>query len=86
MEREIQKSRKESLHDISQRGIFYRISCCRKKEREAVESVLSEFSAEIRDIYRQTKTGNEQKWLMIDLEDKDKMYADTLRLIGIRRG
>ena len=67
-------------------GYFTVLIVVGKKEREAVESVLSEFSAEIRDIYRQTKTGNEQKWLMIDLEDKDKMYADTLRLIGIRRG
>lgn len=67
-------------------GYFTVLVVVGKKEREAVEAVLSEFSTEIRDIYRQTKTGNEQKWLMIDLEDKDKMYADTMHLIGIRRG
>ena len=46
---------------------------------------MQECTAELRDIYNQTKTGNGQKWLTIDLEDKDKMYADIFRLIDIRR-
>lgn len=57
-----------------------------QKEKEAVEVILQECTAELRDIYSQTKTGNGQKWLMIDLEDKEKMYADIFRLIDIRRG
>ena len=55
-----------------------------KKEREAVESILHGCTPGLRDIYEQTKSGNGQKWLMIDLEDKDEMYADVFRLIGIR--
>ena len=55
------------------------------KEKETVEVILQECTAELRDIYNQTKTGNGQKWLTIDLEDKDKMYADIFRLIDIRR-
>ncbi len=55
------------------------------KEKEAVESILSECTPVLRDIYMQTKTGNGQKWLMIDLEDKEKVYFDVLRLIDIRR-
>ena len=57
-----------------------------QKEKEAVEAILQDCSAELRDIYNQTRTGNGQKWLMIDLEDKEKMYADIFRFIDIRRG
>ena len=48
--------------------------------------MLKECTPELRDIYNQTKAGNGQKWLMIDLEDKGKMVADVLRLIDIRKG
>ena len=56
-----------------------------QKEKEAVEALLQECTPELRDIYSQTKTGNGQKWLMIDLEDNDEMYSDVFRLIDIRR-
>lgn len=39
----------------------------------------------MQNIYRQTQEGNGQRWLMIDLEDKDELYRDVQRLIGIRR-
>lgn len=54
-------------------------------EKEAAEVVLQECTPELRNIYYHTKSGNGQKWLMIDLEDKDKMYSDVFRLIDIRR-
>lgn len=56
------------------------------KEKEAVEVILPECTAKLREIYNQTKTGNGQKWLMLDLEDKEEMYRDIFRLIDIRRG
>lgn len=56
------------------------------KEKQAVEVILPECTAELRKIYHQTKTGNGQKWLMLDLEDKAEMYRDIFRLIDIRRG
>ena len=31
------------------------------------------------------REGNGQRWLMIDLEDKDTLYNDIFRLIEIRR-
>lgn len=67
-------------------GHFTVLVVAGKKENETMEAILPEFSVEIRDIYRQTKAGNGQKWLMIDLKDKDKMYADTLHLVSIRGG
>jgi len=56
------------------------------KEKEAVEAILPECTAGLREIYRQTKAGNGQKWLMIDLEDKEGLYSDIFRLIAVRRG
>lgn len=56
-----------------------------KKQKEAVEDILSDCSDRIKDVYHQTKEGNGQKWLMIGLEDKDKTYEDVLRLINIRK-
>ena len=57
-----------------------------KKEKDAVKAILQEFNPILRDIYCQTKDGNGQRWLMIDLEDKENMYSDIFRLIDIRRG
>lgn len=56
-----------------------------QKEKLAVESILPECTPELREIYRQTKTSNGQKWLMIDLEDKENLYTDIFRLVDIRR-
>lgn len=67
-------------------GYFSVLIVIGQKEKEAVEAILQDCSAELRDIYNQTRTGNGQKWLMIDLEDKEKMYADIFRFIDIRRG
>lgn len=55
------------------------------KEKEPVEAILPECTMELSDLYHQTKEGNGQRWLMIDLEDKDNLYQDVLRLIQIRR-
>ena len=66
-------------------GYFTVLVVIGQKEQEAVEVVLQEATTELRDIYEQTKTGNGQKWLMIDLEDDGEMYSDVFRLIDIRR-
>lgn len=55
-----------------------------QKEKEQVETILSELSPVIRDIYHRTEEGNGQRWLMIDLEDADEVYRDVLHLISIR--
>lgn len=55
------------------------------KEKAFVEAILPECTVELSDIFHNTKEGNGQKWLMIDLEDKGDLYKDVLRLIQIRR-
>lgn len=56
-----------------------------KKEKEQTQLFLHELSDSIQEIYHNTKEGNNQRWLMIDLKDNDEVYKDTLRLIDIRR-
>lgn len=56
-----------------------------KKEKESVESILPQLSKEIVEIYHKTKEGNGQRWLMINLDIKDDLYLDMLKLIQIRR-
>ena len=55
-----------------------------RKEKESVEEILPECTSRLQEIYEETKEGNGQRWLMIDLEDHDSMYHDVLRLIKIR--
>lgn len=55
------------------------------KERDLVVNMLPHLSKEIRELYRDTKEGNGQRWLMIDLHAEDCVYQDVLRLIRIRR-
>lgn len=50
-----------------------------KKEKKLFEDMFSSFSNDIKKIYEETLEGNGQKWLMIDLEDKDKRYEDVKR-------
>lgn len=55
-----------------------------KKEKEPFEAMLPECSTEMREIYHQAKEGNGQRWLMLDLQDKDGLYHDALRLAALR--
>ena len=55
-----------------------------RKEKESVEEILPECTSRLQELYEETKEGNWQRWLMIDLEDHDSMYHDVLRLIKIR--
>lgn len=56
-----------------------------KNQKEAVEKMLPACSQQLQKQYEQTTEGNGQRWLMIDLEDKDALYQDVLNLIQIRR-
>lgn len=56
-----------------------------KKEKEQTQLILHELSYNIQKIYHNTIEGNNQKWLMIDLNENDEVYKDILRLIDIRR-
>lgn len=55
-----------------------------KKEKEQIENQLSHLSSTIPHIYHSTQEGNNQHWLMIDIEDKNDVYRDLFKLIDIR--
>ncbi len=55
-----------------------------KKEKALVEAMLPDCTVELNNIYNQTREGNGQRWLIIELEDKDSLYNDILRLIEVR--
>lgn len=67
-------------------GYFTVLVVVGKNEKEKVEKLLPECTGEIRSIYNETKEGNGQRWLMIDLEDKGEVYHDVMKFIGLRRG
>lgn len=56
------------------------------KEKERVENILPYLSKELQELYHNTKEGNGQRWLMMDLYSDDEVYRDVLQLIRIRRG
>ncbi len=66
-------------------GYFTVLVVVGKKEKTLVEKMLPECTDALSGIYSQTQEGNGQRWLMIDLEDKEGLYHDVLRLIRIRR-
>lgn len=66
-------------------GYFTVLIVVGKKEKASVEKILTECTAELQNLYHQTQEGNGQRWLMVDLEDRDSLYNDILRLIQIRR-
>ncbi len=56
-----------------------------KKEKERVQCLLPYLPQQLQDIYHQTREGNGQRWLMIDLSEDDARYRAVLELIRIRR-
>lgn len=78
------KSRKSLCTVYPRENYFTVLVVVGNKEKEEVENILQGLSPQIQEIYHQTKEGNGQRWLMIDLEDGDEVYRDALRLIKIR--
>ncbi len=52
-----------------------------QKKKEEFERILPSLSVDIQKIYIESKEGNGQKFLMIDLEDNDRRYEDVKRII-----
>ena len=55
-----------------------------KKNYFTVLVVVGNKEKDVQEIYRNTREGNGQRWLMIDLKSKNNVYQDVLRLIEIR--
>lgn len=81
----LRKSGKSLCTVYPREKIFTVLIVVSQKEKERVEDLLPTFSSEVKKIYYQTKEGNGQRWLMIDLNFQDNIYQDVLSLIKIRR-
>lgn len=80
------KSGKNLCTVYPREGFFTVLVVIGPKEKDSAERILPKLTPKLREIYNQTEAGNGQKWLMIELEDRNKMFDDTMRLIEIRRG
>lgn len=55
------------------------------KEQGKFDALYPTLSKELKKVYNSAKEGNNQRWLMIDIKQKDEIYDDVLKLIKIRR-
>ncbi|MDD4511309.1 MAG: DUF3788 domain-containing protein [Oscillospiraceae bacterium] len=78
------KSGRNLCTSYPKEGCFSVMVVIGRKEQPAVEATLPDLCNELREVYASTREFNGQRWLMLSVEDKDAMYADTLRLIEIR--
>lgn len=54
------------------------------KEMQEAEFLVQLCSSYVQDVFKNTKTGQGQKWLMIDVRDK-RTIDDVFTLIGLRK-
>lgn len=78
------KSGKSLCTVYPREGYFTALVVVGEKERAETEALLPDCTPRVREIYRETRAGNGQKWLMIDLEDEDEVYQDVFGLMDIR--
>ena len=74
-----------SLCTVYPRETFFTVmAVAGRREKEAVEAMLPDCTPQLREIHSRTREVNGQRWLMIDLEDRDRLYEDVFRLMDIR--
>lgn len=54
------------------------------KQKQAVEMSLFRFSTAVQELYAKTRECNGQRWLLVDVKAKDRVYEDVLALVGLR--
>lgn len=57
-----------------------------KKEAPFLEAMLPQLDAVLQEIILETAEGNQQRWLMIDVEDEGSLYQDIWKLLALRAG
>ena len=55
-----------------------------QKEKEDFNIELPDFDCEIQKIYSETKEGNGQKWLTINITENNKIYEDIKAILKIK--
>lgn len=67
-------------------GYFTVMVVIGRKEKDLAETLLADCTSVLKEINEQTKEGNGQRWLMVEVEDGGSVYDDIFRLIKIRQG
>ncbi len=67
------------------KGSFMLLIVVGQKEKDMVEFLLPQMSDEMQKLYKDTKEGMGQRWLIPTLSVENKLYFDCLDLIKIRR-
>lgn len=66
-------------------GYFTVLVVIGAKEQDKFNNLYPTLSKEMKEIYDNTREGNNQRWLIIDIKKKNELYDDLLKLIQIRR-
>lgn len=66
-------------------GCFIALIVIGDRERAETEAMLPFFTAYLQQLYHETKAGQGQKWLMVNVTD-DAILEDVKQCIAIRRG
>jgi len=66
-------------------GSFIALLVIGERERMETEQILPSFTEYVQGLYRETRPGTGQKWLMIHVAD-EQVLGDVKRCIAIRRG
>lgn len=66
-------------------GHFFMLLVVGQKEKERVEALLPTLCEEFRSIYRNTREGMGQRWLLLTFSSHTELYEDALKVIRIRR-
>ena len=54
------------------------------KQKQAEEMSLPRLSPRMRALYENTREGNGQRWLLVDVKGKDQVYEDVCTLVELR--
>ncbi|MCI8453503.1 MAG: DUF3788 domain-containing protein [Lachnospiraceae bacterium] len=65
-------------------GYFIALVVIGNQEFAEAESSMPQCSAYVQEVFRNTKTGNGQKWLMLEVRDK-QILSDVFYLISLRK-
>lgn len=65
-------------------GYFIALVVVGSREFTEAEFLMPQCSDYVQTVFKNTKTGNGQKWLMLDVRDREIM-DDVFRLINLRR-
>ena len=74
------------MHRVPRESYFTAMVVVGQKEKGPAEAALPSCTAALQELYARTREGNGQRWLMVELEDRDDLYRDVFRLMDIRTG